>query len=285
MRHGNFSYYEMIYRVGVIYANLKIDEYSGVIVKTEAYKNLDPSEKSAISYLLGLVFVKWACETFLEVSWLMHLDVYKKRYNVFVPGSRRPDLFGLDLNGEWLIAESKGRTGRFDTKAFTDALNQVKKDVEIKGSIPKTKVAAQIFFSKDVLNLKIEDPPERQGRPLEIDVTADEFILRYYSPILELLDHNEVDVIEDDGGETYEMVRIKEWDIEIGIAASLRKAIRERNIDYVFAILKKQNFGKKNKENIKVGRDGIRVSVGSESWSVAQTSKEPANRFELNTQK
>ena len=54
-RHGQHSWFEMNYRAFMLCANLQTS-HSDHIIKTSAYKSLDPSEKSAISYFLGLTF-------------------------------------------------------------------------------------------------------------------------------------------------------------------------------------------------------------------------------------
>ncbi len=52
-QHGVFSMFEIAYRSAILYANL-VESDGGGIVRSSAYEGLDPSEKSAISYLLGM---------------------------------------------------------------------------------------------------------------------------------------------------------------------------------------------------------------------------------------
>jgi len=53
MQHGGYSWLELVYRVTMVLANLK-EATSGQLVSTAAYRTLDPSEKGAVSYFLGL---------------------------------------------------------------------------------------------------------------------------------------------------------------------------------------------------------------------------------------
>ena len=74
---GISSIFEIGYRGCLIYANLKQD--GPHLLRSDAYVALDPSEKSAVSYFLGLTSAKLMSERYLEVPWLMHLDVYQPR--------------------------------------------------------------------------------------------------------------------------------------------------------------------------------------------------------------
>lgn len=279
MRHGNFSYYEMLYRIGFIYANLKSQGFYYDLTKTDAYKNLDPSEKSAISYFLGLTFTKWAGETFLNTAWLMHLDVYKARYLVQVTGNRRPDLFGFDKNRNWMIAESKGRSGKFDRNAFDEAMIQAKAPITIGGKSPSNRVASQIYFSGDSLCLKIEDPTENEGNPLVINVSEKEFLMRYYAPFLELIKNNSSES-ENLGNNQYEVINIREWDIQIGLSTRIIKAIEQENIDLLISLSERESRFENSQENIKIGQDGILVRVNSTVWNSQTMLEEPKNRFD-----
>src|SRR5687767_4042942 len=75
LRHGPFSAFEIIYRAAIVYANLR-ETGTGELARSKAYEGLDPSEKGAISYFMGLTLAKLLSEKLLDVPWLMHLDVY-----------------------------------------------------------------------------------------------------------------------------------------------------------------------------------------------------------------
>ena len=73
--HGESSLYEAIYRLLIVRANLK--EAGGYLEKTNSFKGLDPSEKGAVSYFLGLASAKLFSARLLGVPYLMHLAVYQ----------------------------------------------------------------------------------------------------------------------------------------------------------------------------------------------------------------
>lgn len=77
LRFGTLSGFEIIYRASLICANqLNSDSW---IRKSDGYLHLDPSEKGAVSYFLGLSFTKLMACKLLEVEWLLHVDVYKNK--------------------------------------------------------------------------------------------------------------------------------------------------------------------------------------------------------------
>src|SRR5262245_10696002 len=78
LRHGQHSWWEIFYRAAMLRANLK-ETPRGLLARTEAFKALDPSEKSAVSYFFGLTFSKLLAAKCLNVPWLMHLEVYKNQ--------------------------------------------------------------------------------------------------------------------------------------------------------------------------------------------------------------
>lgn len=53
LRHGQYSLFEIIYRMAMVYANLKVTRRARIL-KTRAYRGLDPSEKGAISFFVGM---------------------------------------------------------------------------------------------------------------------------------------------------------------------------------------------------------------------------------------
>ena len=90
LRHGAFSEFEMAYRAAILFANLR-ETGSGDLERSAAYRGLDPSEKGAISYFMGLTVAKLFADRLLNVPWLMHLDVYRKKLSP-IHGAAKPDL-------------------------------------------------------------------------------------------------------------------------------------------------------------------------------------------------
>ena len=65
-RYGEFSLFEIVYRTAILYANLYVDG-TDRLRQSAAYRGLDPSEKGAISYFLGMTMTKAFAEARLRV--------------------------------------------------------------------------------------------------------------------------------------------------------------------------------------------------------------------------
>ena len=144
IRHGYHSFLEIIYRTAILKANLSSSP-QGEFIKTDAYKSLDPSEKSAISYFLGLSFAKLIAHRLLSVPWLVHLDCLD--LSIDMKGNNRPDLIGTNLSGEWCVFEAKGRTHTIDEKLIQKAKNQVQAIKKINSMDPYIQGISLTHFS------------------------------------------------------------------------------------------------------------------------------------------
>jgi len=94
-KNGLPSMYEALFRWSLVRMAL---EQSGPgafrLRRTTAAKTLDPSEKGAVNYFLGLAICKLFADKLLRAPWLLHLDVFRPDLNVVLAGRSRPDLVG-----------------------------------------------------------------------------------------------------------------------------------------------------------------------------------------------
>jgi hypothetical protein len=102
---------ELCWRAAMAAASVAEDDRSTRWVKTSSYNRLDPSEKSAVSYFLGMTQAKITCEMLLGVPHLVHLDAILALLGRSTNASR-PDFVGFDLASmSYTIAvKAKGRT-------------------------------------------------------------------------------------------------------------------------------------------------------------------------------
>ena len=154
LKHGQYSLFEMNYRCCLIYANLKAS-HTDHITKTSAYMELDPSEKSAISYFLGLTFTKLMAARLFRIPWLMHIDVYKNKLSILTRGSR-PDLVGQDGPGKWSVFEAKGRTNSKTSNVVASAKAQTRGLRTICNSYPVLRVASIVHFPRQSLQVYMD---------------------------------------------------------------------------------------------------------------------------------
>ncbi len=181
-RHGEYSWFEISYRAAILYANL-CEMHHGRIERSAAYDGLDPSEKGAISYFLGMAITKAAIHRLCAVPWLMHLDVYRAELSAtFGEGRTRPDLVGQDALGRWVVVESKGRTNGFDLQALERAKLQAQSIVAIGGEVPYLAIGTLVHFEGGVLQLHLKDPDARVYEKVSISLTRDSLLEGYYRP-------------------------------------------------------------------------------------------------------
>src|SRR6266511_1078218 len=69
VQSGMYSAFEIVYRSALLLANLEMSKKQK-IAKSSAYRNLDPSEKSGISYFIGLTCAKLLAQKLFGVNWL-----------------------------------------------------------------------------------------------------------------------------------------------------------------------------------------------------------------------
>lgn len=113
LRFGVHSLWELCSRAGSVYATL-VKGAGEEVFQSGLYRfGLDPSEKGAVSYFLGLVASKAFAERMLGVPCLAHIDLYREELRPVLLGLSRPDFAGENQHGEWIVLESKGRSGFF----------------------------------------------------------------------------------------------------------------------------------------------------------------------------
>jgi hypothetical protein len=102
--HGDGSLYEAIFRWSLMRMSLEQRGPVGTrLYRTDAFKHLDPTEKGAIGYFLGLVVCKLFAAKRLDSPWTLHLDVWRDILNpVLLPGRSRPDMVAQsDASSDW----------------------------------------------------------------------------------------------------------------------------------------------------------------------------------------
>jgi len=105
--HAAASFHEAMFRLSLV--RMALEQYgpnATRLRRTTAYKSLDPTEKGAISYFLGMTFCKVFSSRLLATPWLLHLDIFKSTIPTSVLDRSRPDLFGQQTgSGDWLSFE------------------------------------------------------------------------------------------------------------------------------------------------------------------------------------
>jgi len=179
-QHGSSSLHEAIFRLSLV--RMALEQYGPSATRlrrTAAFKNLDPTEKGAISYFLGMTFCKVFASRLLSTPWLLHLDAFKATTSMSSLGRSRPDLFGQQTGtGEWLAFETKGRASKPSAADRAKAKAQATRLVAVSGSPCTLHVGAFTFFVNDALNFYWIDPLPEPREQIKIPEIGDAW--RYY---------------------------------------------------------------------------------------------------------
>lgn len=267
LQHGRYSEYEILYRASILFANLALDGNN--LIKSSAYEHLDPSEKSAVSYFLGLTFTKLLSNKLLNIPWLLHIDVYRNQFEkdgeAFGFGSSRirPDLIGMDNRRRWVVMEAKGRTNSMENTLLKKAKNQTRNLRRIGIDYPSLRIAIVSHFRNGQLIIDWKDPEGFNEDSFDIKTNSEEFLNNYYKLIFNILSTNQTVEI----GE-YIIFTFDDINLTIGLEKKIFEAYKTQNLSNVkpTEILSIEQFSRKFKYEFFVGKDGVVVGLGN-NWN------------------
>lgn len=187
-RHGDASMYEAIFRLSLVRMALEQSGPAGYrLRRTTAAKTLDPTEKGAVNYFLGMAFCKLFAGKLLNTPWLLHFDVFRPVLNPVLMGRSRPDLIGKENGtGRWHAFECKGRISPTDSSVKQKAKDQALRVISVNGTACHLHIGAITYFRNDVVQFFWRDPTPREGSRIEVSHEPDQWRY-YYSPTVELI--------------------------------------------------------------------------------------------------
>lgn len=260
-RHRLSSMYEALFRLSLVRMALEQSgPYGFRLRRTAAAKTLDPSEKGAINYFLGMTVCKLFSAKLLDAPWVLHLDVFRPQLYPVLTGRSRPDLVGQTSSGDWIALESKGRISPPGAEPKNKAKEQAVRLVSANGVRPSLQIGAITYFCNDVLQFFWRDPEpdfSKLQNPIKTTINQDAWS-HCYGPVLGLL----LSRTEEVDGMLHEprMVPIKELDIELGVYPFVLKYALDRKWEDV-----RRACADHKDVLLKAGyqQDGIRVVAGS----------------------
>ena len=190
-RHGDASMYEAIFRWSLVRMALEQSGPGGYrLRRTPAAQTLDPTEKGAVNYFLGMTFCKLFAAKLLNTPWLLHLDVFRPQLNAALTGRSRPDLVGWEhRTNKWHAFECKGRTSPPDQSVKQKAKEQAHRLTSVNGTRCSLHIGAITYFRDDVLQFYWRDPEPEEGRQIDVPFTPQAW--RYcYAPLVALIAGN-----------------------------------------------------------------------------------------------
>lgn len=264
-RFGPASFFEAIFRLSLVRMALEQSGPAGRrFRRTAAARTMDPTEKGAISYFLGLTVAKLFAARLLTADWMLHLDVFRPATTRMLAGRSRPDLVGQMANGNWVVLEAKGRISEPDAGAKGKAKQQAQRVISIDGSRPAYQIGAITFFRRDTLSFYWNDPePESGSEGLAIDIRPSDW-RHYYGPTFALI-ASRPEVLRRMQAESV-MARVESADVSVGIRPDVLRVISESRWD-ALAELRRSLTGpdEHSVDGQRYGADGIAVIAG-DSW-------------------
>lgn len=187
-KHGNASFHEALFRLSLVRMAVEQVPFRSHLHRTDAFRALDPTEKGAVSYFLGMAVCKLFSSRLLGTPWLLHLDVFRDQLNPVTLGGRsRPDLVGQNTTGAWHAFETKGRSSPPSFADKKKAKEQAERLVSVDGTNCSLQVGSLAFFGGDgELEFYWRDPvPEEPGElePIEINVSDEDWSNYYAAPL------------------------------------------------------------------------------------------------------
>lgn len=255
-QHGEASLHEALFRLSLVKMALEQGPYSRRLLRSNAFRTLDPAEKGAVSYFLGMAVCKLFASRLLNTPWLLHLDVFRDQLNPAIQGARsRPDLVGQDAIGNWHAFETKGRSSVPSSEDKLKAKAQAQRLVSVDGSSCSLHIGSFAFFRQDELEFYWRDPePEEPEKlePIEIRVAEGDWAT-YYALALALAS---------EPGSQFLSTQAEEIDLKVDIHPKVYALLLEGQwaAARTFVTEYRQTL-----ESEGYQPDGIRVAAG-ESW-------------------
>jgi hypothetical protein len=225
-RHGAASMYEALFRWSLVRMALEQSGPRGSrLRRTTAAKTLDPTEKGAVNYFLGMMFCKLFATNRLNTPWLLHLDVFRPRLNPVLTGRSRPDLVGrVQGLAQWHAFECKGRVSPPDATAKSKAKAQAQRLVSVNGTPCTLHVGALTYFRGDSLHFYWRDPPAENGKSVDVPMSGDAW-RHYYEPVLDVVRTSNAYA---PGRDQNTLVPIECADVSVGVHPTIAKYLANR---------------------------------------------------------
>jgi hypothetical protein len=269
-QYGVFSVFEITYRAALIYANLR-ESPSGILTRSSAYDGLDPSEKGAVSYFVGITLAKLFANRLLSVPWLLHLDVYRQQLQPILAGKSKPDFVGLNAAYDWVVLEAKGRTNEYEDSVLQRAKSQTQQLTTIQGNQPVLRAGSLAYFSAGNLQFAIRDPKGEDGREKirDLPLSKDALIRAYYRLFQAWFQEATSVQTEEIEGRRYRLLALPDFELSIGLPLDMEERL------IALEPAKEQRL---REDNEFIGADGLLVRVGT-VWSSEKMRLEPQARF------
>ncbi|MFN3321447.1 MAG: hypothetical protein ACK43M_22155 [Allorhizobium sp.] len=261
-RHGTASLHEARFRFSMVRMALQQRSASGQkVIRTDLFKRMDPTEKGAVNYFLGLILCKLFSAKLLDAPWTIHLDVFRSWLAPgLLAGRSRPDMVARsDVTGHWHAFECKGRASNPGEEEKRKAKAQACRLVRVGGSICQLHVGCITFFRNDTVEFYWRDPEPDKGSGIELPETPAMW-RAYYEPFYSAYN----DAVANTGADQASdgLVRLNQLDLGLAIHPKIEPFLKEQKWGAVRAAASdlREEFEKSGYH-----ADGLKVVAGG-SW-------------------
>lgn len=257
----------------MVYASLQ--QAAGRFEKSSLYGSLDPTEKGATSYFMGMMAAKILCSRLLSTPWLLHVSMFPKMGgSLKFHSNSTPDLIGRTTSGDWIVVEAKGRTHGLSKLAMSTAKTQTRQLRRINGQFPLLRAAVQAFFQPD-LRFAIEDPDDYAEDAENLKFEPRLAFEKYYSGFLRRDARVLSDVLIQ--GQRFVVQSHEEIGVTLGLDSRVLKRLSSNQDSALFAPLEQSPAETKSASEFTVFPDGVAVALDPR-WSENQMRRAPTAR-------
>lgn len=177
---------ELLYKIFLV--ETALDTTGDRLKKSKKIAYLDSSEKSVMSYYLGMFFTKLISQRLFGVDYLTHLNLIEKMngdgFIDFFAGEWRPDMIGYCASDDsWSVWEAKGGSNRRE-QALRKGSQQVAAIASVNGKRPKPAAVCMTYYERGYLCGVVRDPEPDQGEAVRF--RQEDFFRSYYRPVFEI---------------------------------------------------------------------------------------------------
>ena len=177
---------EIIYKIFLVETALESE--GDRLKKSPRTLYLDSSEKSVISYYLGMFFTKLLSQKLYGIDYLTHLNTIEKiqgdGYLDYFSGKWRPDMIGYKVaDDSWSVWEAKGGSNH-RAPALKIGCEQAGDIKTVNGKEPEPAAVCMTYYDHSYLTAVVKKAKGEEG--VELEVAERSFWESYYSGIRQI---------------------------------------------------------------------------------------------------
>lgn len=265
------------YRFGMGLSVLSLlEQRNNALRISNAYRQLNGSEKVAVTYWYGMVFTKLIAEKVLNIPWLIHVDQLLESdiLTISPTSNKRGDLVGKGLNGDWHVFEAKARSNPYPPSLVKEAKRQAAMVKSINGCRPSTASACITSLFTQSISVLLTDPPYNTNGE-EWHIKDDEYFKQYYYGVKKYIQEYGRQDKQIIGKRTFftaplfpffekispfsPQIHFPKWQFKLGLLSTIYK-------DPIHAEDAVKNM--QYDDEGKIGRDGIAIFGDIPNWEV-----------------